>query len=361
MYGVHGLYDIAQDLLIDWYGREWRWTQPRLTSNAAGECVAELDVTLGSMPWTINLRMQYYRTHLGFTYHQPWAWRPNLKPIAGWCSWEACRRNVAFSDIERFADFFGKRLKDYGLEYIQLDDGFERLPIPADPDRASPAGWLEPNERFPTGHAGVVSAVCAHGLTPAIWTNANVTNPEFAAKNAASFLKDRDGKLMLGEWIDYLLDCSEETLAQHVYPYYKGLHDLGYSLLQDRRHPPSHHGRAARSGQARTASQRRGECPLPALHGRGAQRLARPAESTSWLRGVCWPKRSGWWTPAVSPWTPTPTWAGIRMQLVESARWFRTQRILFLNDPDHICADTNTEWLKSVTRWSRCCWAACSC
>lgn len=43
-----------------------------------------------------------------------------------------------------------------------------------------------------------------------------------------------------------------------------------------------------------------------------------------------------------------PTWAGIRMQLFESARWFHTQRILFLNDPDHVCVRTKLEWAKSV-------------
>jgi hypothetical protein len=43
-----------------------------------------------------------------------------------------------------------------------------------------------------------------------------------------------------------------------------------------------------------------------------------------------------------------PTWAGVRMQLVESARWYHTHRILFINDPDHICARTKLEWAKSL-------------
>ena len=36
------------------------------------------------------------------------------------------------------------------------------------------------------------------------------------------------------------------------------------------------------------------------------------------------------------------------MQLFEMARWFHTQRILFLNDPDHVCVRTKPEWAKSV-------------
>ena len=43
-----------------------------------------------------------------------------------------------------------------------------------------------------------------------------------------------------------------------------------------------------------------------------------------------------------------PTWAGIRMQLFESARWFHTQRTLFLNDPDHVCVRTRILFFQHV-------------
>ena len=36
------------------------------------------------------------------------------------------------------------------------------------------------------------------------------------------------------------------------------------------------------------------------------------------------------------------------MQIVESDRWWHSQRILFLNDPDHICARTKPEWGMSI-------------
>jgi hypothetical protein len=37
------------------------------------------------------------------------------------------------------------------------------------------------------------------------------------------------------------------------------------------------------------------------------------------------------------------------MQLVESARWWFTNRILFLNDPDHICARAELVWARSIS------------
>ena len=43
-----------------------------------------------------------------------------------------------------------------------------------------------------------------------------------------------------------------------------------------------------------------------------------------------------------------PTWAGVRMQMVEQARWYHAQRILFINDPDHICARAMIDWTRSI-------------
>ena len=44
MFGVNGLYDISQDLLIDWNGAEWKWSAKELIENNAGELIAEMDI-----------------------------------------------------------------------------------------------------------------------------------------------------------------------------------------------------------------------------------------------------------------------------------------------------------------------------
>lgn len=346
MFGVNGIYDITQDLLIDWNGCDWEWLESSFAPNENGELTAELEVELGNKPWTINLRMHYYRSHLGYSYHKPWQWRPNTKPVAGWCSWEACRRTVSFEDITRFSKFFEEKLLDYGLEYIQLDDGYENQPIPFDSDKPLYKGWLDTNERFPFGHKGVVDVIKSRGFTPAIWTNANVTNRDFAEKNRNSFITDQNGDLMLGEWIDFVLDCSHETLQKHVFPYYNALSDYGYKYFK-------------------TDAIR--HLNMDALHEAVRQGLMTNADAERRFRRFLEYARKGigddnyflasWGvlSEAVGlvdacriAMDANPTWAGIRMQLVESARWFHTQRILFVNDPDHICARTNIEWLKSI-------------
>lgn len=346
IHGVNGVYDIEQDLLIDWHGVKWYWDAEEFEKNEDGDMTAEFYVEIGPKPMTINLRMQYYRKHLGYEYHKPWERKPNPKSVSGWCSWEACRRLVSMEDIKDISDFFGDSLKDYGLEYIQLDDGYEKLPIPFDSEKNLVSGWTETNERFPGGHKEVVKYIKDKGLSPAIWTNANVTNKKFAEMNSECFIKDSNDELMLGEWIDYLLDCSDETLLVHVYPYYKELREMGYKyfktdairhLLLDGLHEAVRQGILSNE-EAQIRFRRFMEYARNGI-GNDNYFLA------SW--GVL-SEVVGLVDSCRIAMDANPTWAGIRMQLVESARWFHTQRILFTNDPDHICARTNIEWLKSI-------------
>lgn len=346
MHGVNGMYDILQDLLIEWHGCEWQWHRNKLMLNENGELTAQMRVKLGRKPWTINLKPGYYNKHLGYSYHKPWEFRPNTKPVAGWCSWEAFRREVAASDIADIAKFFGNTLSDYGLEYIQLDDGYEKMPIPYDAEKNLADGWLDTNENFPDGHEGVVDAILEHGFSPAIWTNCNIINVDFVQKHADCFVKDQEGKLLLGEWIDYVFACDENSLSKHILPIYSRLRELGYHyfkidairhLLLDGLHEAVRQG-VMSNEDAEQRFRRFMECVRMGIGG-DAYFLA------SWgvlseVVGVVDACRIAM--------DANPTWAGIRMQMVESARWFHSQRILFLNDPDHICCRTQTEWLKSV-------------
>ncbi|WP_042276228.1 alpha-galactosidase [[Clostridium] dakarense] len=346
MNGVNGVYDINQDLLIDWNGCDWRWISEKFEENEDKTLKVELEIELGPKPLFINLRMQYYRKHLGYSYHKPWEFRPNLKPLTGWCSWEAFRRDVTQENIEEVSKFFGKHLRDYGLEYIQIDDGFQNMPLPLDPKGSLAEGWLNTNKQFPKGHSGAVKSIEEEGLKAGIWTNANITNEEFAKEQSQFLIKGNDGKPMIGEWIDYLIDCSEEALDKHIAPFYKGLKGYGYDyfktdairhLLLDGLHEAVRQGLMTNE-DAENKFRAYMKCARENI-GDDAYFLA------SW--GIL-SEVVGLVDACRIAMDANPTWAGIRMQIVESARWFHTQRILFLIDPDHICARTNIEWARSI-------------
>ncbi len=344
--GVNGLYDINQDLLISWHGNDWRWLTSSLTPDADGNLIAEMEVELGRSTWVIEIKPQYYRTHLNYRYHKPWERRPNLKPVVGWCTWEAYRREVTEKDMLEATEFFAKHLKAYGMEYMQLDDGYEKLPLPVNPKGTIAEAWLETKDEFPSGHEGLVKKIKAHGLKAGVWTTASIYNDEFADEQPDCLLCDKDGTPLLGDWIRYILDCTPESLEKHVRPYFVGLKKAGYEyfkidgirhLIYDGLHEGVLLG---------LLTNDEAEKRFRAFLEVGREAIG---EETYWLSswgvlmqmvGLCDACR-------ISQ-DAMPNWSGMQMQLVESARWFFTQRILYLNDPDHVCVRASFEWSRSV-------------
>ena len=344
--GVNGLYDVNQDLLIGWHGCDWRWVSDRLTPDENGNLVAVLDAELGPSVWAIEFRPQYYRTHLNYEYHKPWERRPNLKPIVGWCTWEAYRRNVTEKDVLDGTKLFAKHLRAYGMEYIQIDDGFEKLPLPVNPHGTVAEAWTETKPEFPSGHAGIVRKIKAHGMKPGIWTSASIYNDAFADAQPDILIRGRDGKPLLGDWVKYILDCRPETIDAHVRPYFLALREAGYEYfkIDGIRHLlfDGLHEAVLLGLMTNDEAEKRFRAFLQA----GRDGIG---PDTYWLSswgilmqmvGLCDACR-------ISQ-DAMPNWSGMQMQLVESARWFFTQRILFLNDPDHVCVRAPFEWSRSV-------------
>ena len=346
--GVNGLYDVQQDLLISWFGHPWRWKDGELTPDDDGNLTATMEVDLGFKTWIINIKPHYYRTHLGYNYHKPWERRPKLKPVVGWCTWEAHRRDLSEEKIVAATDFFAEHLKPYGFEYIQIDDGYEKLPIPENPadEDALVKAWLETRPEFPGGHEGVVQKVKERGLEPGVWTSAAIYSDDFADKRPECLLKDENGEPLMGDWVRYVLDCTPASLEKHIRPVYEGLKKAGYTYfkidaIRHLHYDGLHEGSLLGLLDNEEAEKRYRDYLRVAREGLG--------DDVYWLSswgvmtqmvGLCDACR-------ISQ-DAMPTWAGMQMQLVESARWFFSQRILWLNDPDHVCVRAPFEWARTV-------------
>jgi len=344
--GVNGLYDIDQDLMISWFGHQWEWLDASLKLDQDGNLTAAMQVELGPKTWIVNLKPHYYRTHLGYRYHRPWQRRPMLKPIVGWCSWEAHRRNLSAEKIIAASDFFAKHLKPYGFEYIQIDDGFEQLPLPVNPHGTLAEAWLETTDAFPGGHEHIAGEIKKRGLQPGVWTSAAIYNDEFADEQPDCLLKDHDGEPLLGDWVKYVLDCTPESLEKHVRPYFEGLKKAGYTYFKIDAIRHLHYDGLHESVLLGLLSNEEAEQRFRAFLECGRKALG---DDIYWLSswgvltqmvGLCDACR-------ISQ-DAMPTWPGMQMQLVESARWFFTQRILYLNDPDHVCVRAPLEWSRTV-------------
>ena len=341
--GVNGMYFPDWDLLVSWHGLPFQWRERHVTA-ADGSFTASMTLELGERPLVVLIRPHYYGEHLGYHTHRPWLRRPDPRPITGWCSWEAYHSTVSQEDIRRDAQLL-RPLRPYGLTYMQLDDGYQQPQIPPRVGDGVPTGWLELNERFPDGHAGIVSAIRAGGFEPGIWTNAVLNNAD-AADALNVCLRQEDGSLVEGDWIRYVLDCTPGTLSAQITPYYRALREAGYTYFKsDALRHLFYDGlqEAVRLGlmepqQARDKMRAYMEAARAGI-GEDAYYLSCWGVLTSSI-GVADAMRVG--TDA------NPSWSAYSMQLRETARWSFAQRVLFTLDPDHVCVRGELRWVRMM-------------
>jgi|GEM_PF-739571 len=345
IFGVPGLYDIREDILIDWYGAQWNWTDAVMRRTSHGNLYATIRVELGSSPWIINVRLRYYQKHLGYEHYAPWKWRPKLEPVSGWCSWEAYRRDLTESLIGDVSRFLKKYFHDYGMRYVQIDDGFQPEHIPQPYHKSLSEGWLSTTSQFPRGHAGIVESIRDQGFEAGIWVYTYAHDETFA-RNVPGFFKDSEGNPIKGAWIGYVIDCTIQSLKLHIIPTFRGLKNFGYTYLKtDGLRHLMYDGlqlmvsRNMITNEEAEKRFRRYVIYLRKALGEDIFYLSSWGIFTQ-MAGIADACRIA--TDA------NPSWPGIRMQIVESARWFHTQRILFINDPDHLCMRANLDWAKSV-------------
>lgn len=342
IYDANGFYGMWEDLMLEWYGAEWHWLENRTIKKEDGSTSASFGISFENRAFCLLIRPRYYSQHMGYKYFSPWERRPNTKSISGWCSWEAYHRDITEENIADAAKVMST-LVPYGLEYIQLDDGYQQALIPPERDGKIYESWLTTNEKFPRGHAGIIDSVRGQGMVPAIWTNAIVTNEE-AANTGLCMVEN--GKAFKGYCIEFILNCLDKTLDEHVLPYYKGLKEYGYEYFKtdairhlcfDGLQECVRHGlltdeEADKRFRSFMECVRRGigeDAYLLSCWGILAQSVG--------LADAC---RVG--TDA------NPEWEHVHMQITESARCFFAHRILFTIDPDHICVRMEIEWARML-------------
>jgi len=176
---------------------------------------------------TLRFRPRYYQKHRGLERFLPWTyavWRPS---VAGWTSWYAFRDDVTEADVRETADVLGEELARFGYDWLQIDDGYQRLPI-GTPDR-----WLHPNPKFPSGLDALARYVSSRGLGPGIWTNASFADSAWAFAHPELFVRSPEGAPAYGNWIGYVMDAANPaTLGRVVRPVYDSLALMGWRYFK---------------------------------------------------------------------------------------------------------------------------------
>ncbi len=184
-------------------------------------------VTAAGGEIALRFRPRFYQRHRGLAAYRPWTYQPWKESVAGWTSWYAFFDKVTERDVMRTADVLGDVLRPFGYRYLQIDDGYQRLPI------GLPDHWLETNDKFPGGLTSLRRAIAERGLDPGIWTNVSFQDQAAAEAHPAWFVRTPDGRPAYGNWIGYVMDGSRpDTIASLVTPVYTALKEMGWTYFK---------------------------------------------------------------------------------------------------------------------------------
>lgn len=187
----------------------------------------EFGITINGDEIYFRFRPRFYQKHRRLEYYKPWQYQLPEKTVTGWCSWFAFRDRVTEKDIHNTVAVLSKKLVPYGLEYLQIDDGYQSEPI------GEPESWLISNRKFPNGLKNLAGFIESEGMVPAIWTNVNFRDNETAKANQHLFIRDSKGSLSERKWVGYCLDGSNpETINRFIRPTYEGLKKMGWKYFK---------------------------------------------------------------------------------------------------------------------------------
>ncbi len=215
------------DRRFDWVASVDFPAQVTVTQDVGSGETTHFTVTASGGEVAIRFRPRYYQQHRRLAEFRPWTYRPWAHSVAGWTSWYAFRDAVTEADIQHTADVLGRTLRPFGYQYVQIDDGYQRIPA------GMPDHWLQTNDKFPGGLAGLRRSITDRGLEPGIWTNVSFADAAAAAAHPSWFVRGPDGSAASGNWIGFVMDASvNETLAQLVRPVYEALKSMGWTYVK---------------------------------------------------------------------------------------------------------------------------------
>lgn len=172
----------------------------------------------------------YFREHLKIKYFQPIDKSRFPLPPSGWCSWYFFYQEINEDEIKRTADWIAENLKDYGVEYVQIDDGWQGTGRGLGENR----DWTTINNRFPSGMDGLAKYIKSRGLKPGIWLAPHGQSNEAVVKNHPHvFLTKPDGTTAANTWEGtYLVDPSTRETQQYLQDLFKKLSGWGYEYFK---------------------------------------------------------------------------------------------------------------------------------
>jgi len=177
-----------------------------------------------------SILTNYYRDTLGVKFYQPLDKSRFPLPPSGWCSWYYYYNRITADEVKRNTDWIAANLKDYGAEYVQIDDGWQ-----GNGARDGARNWEAVNtNHFPEGMAAVAKYIKSAGLKPGLWLAPHgQSSDDFVRANPGVFLLRTNGTTASETWEGrYLLDPTTPASEAYFRGLFKRLVGWGYDYFK---------------------------------------------------------------------------------------------------------------------------------
>ena len=187
----------------------------------------------------IRVSRDYYKQTLHIPYYVPFDDRYFPTAPIVWSSWINYYEAVREADIVRNTDWLAAKLKPYGFGYVELDDGYDRMPN-------GQHSWIEHwnQKTFPHGPKWLATYIKSKGLHAGIWL---VPNSYAGAVEHPSRLVSARQEGHCSGLLHASARFDPPAVMEHLRNLFHTLGGLGFRILQVRR-------RAFRSPNTRRSS-----------------------------------------------------------------------------------------------------------
>ena len=172
----------------------------------------------------------YFRDTLKIKYFHPIDKTQFPLPPSGWCSWYFFYQEINEAEIKLNAKWIADNLKDYGVEYVQIDDGWQGTGHGLGENR----DWFTINNRFSGGMDQLAAYIKRLGLKPGIWLAPHgQSNHAIVKNNPGVFLLKPDGTSASSTWEGtFLIDPSAPESQQYLKQLFSTLAGWGYEYFK---------------------------------------------------------------------------------------------------------------------------------
>lgn len=173
----------------------------------------------------IRVTRDYYTKTLHVPYYVPIDDRYFTTAPIVWSSWINYYETVREEDIVRNTDWLAANLRSYGFGYVELDDGYDRMPN-------GEHSWVDNWNRqaFPHGPEWLASYIRSKGLHAGIWlvpnsyAGAAKTHPDW-------YLRNKKGEFVL-DYSTPALDSTNPAVTDHLRNLFNTLGGWGFEYYK---------------------------------------------------------------------------------------------------------------------------------